>query len=64
MLPPTGNGKRYNIELNQAEVEVIKLLRRIQGEERRRPTNVLIRVLRNELQLEEGAPKGRLRIDD
>lgn len=64
MLPPCGNGKRFHVELTAAEVEVIKLLRRIQDDQtRRRPTNVLIRVTRTEIQLEEGAPKGRLRIE-
>lgn len=63
MLPPNGNGKRYNVELNQAELEVIKLLRRIQDQPRRRATNVIVRITHNEIQLEEGAPKGRLKLE-
>lgn len=61
MLPPNGNGKRHQLEVSSAELEVIKLLRRIQDEPRRRPTTVLVRITQTEIQLEEGAPKGRLR---
>lgn len=46
-------------ELNQAERQIVEMIRQIQQHEsHNRPVTLIVRVLRRSVQVERGAPKG------